>query len=78
MPAAASATDLLAPAVRGGRLVAEPEPFEFKRTRAAAEVARLHPGIRRFLNPHEYPVGIDLGLHEFRQQLIQRARLPET
>jgi nicotinate phosphoribosyltransferase len=76
LPAEATASDLLAPALRGGRRVAPAEPLAAIRSRAAEQVAGLHPSIRRFLNPHEYPVGIDLGLHEFRQQLIHSARAP--
>lgn len=74
LPAAAAASDLLVPQVRDGQLVSSPETLDAIRARAGQQVARLHPGIRRFLNPHEYPVGIDVGLHEFRQQLIQAAR----
>jgi nicotinate phosphoribosyltransferase len=40
------------------------------------QVAKLHPGIRRFMNPHEYPVGIDIGLHELRDQMIRQMRAP--
>ena len=76
LPAEATASDLLAPTLRGGRRVAPAEPLAAIRSRAAEQVAGLHPSIRRFLNPHEYPVGIDLGLHEFRQQLIHSARAP--
>jgi nicotinate phosphoribosyltransferase len=34
----------------------------------------LHPGIRRFMNPHEYPAGLERGLHEFKMRLILDAR----
>jgi len=74
MTADAAASDLLGPVVRGGQLVQAPEPLEAIRSRALEQVAGLHPSIRRFLNPHEYPVGIDIGLHDFRQQLIAGTR----
>jgi nicotinate phosphoribosyltransferase len=74
MPADAAATDLLVPVFRGGRPAQAPESLSTIRSRAAEQLARLHPGVRRFLNPHEYPVGIDLGLHELRQQLIESSR----
>jgi nicotinate phosphoribosyltransferase len=34
----------------------------------------LDPSVRRFLNTHTYPVGIELGLHELRTRLILKAR----
>jgi nicotinate phosphoribosyltransferase len=74
MPAEAAFADLLQPALRGGQPVGSPESLEQIRSRVREQLARLQPGVRRFLHPHEYPVGIDLGLHEFRQQLIMQAR----
>ncbi len=74
LPGDAQATDLLVPMMRNGTVVAEPEDLETIRVRAQSQLARLHPAIRRFLNPHEYPVGIDIGLHEFRDKMIRDAR----
>ena len=33
---------------------------------------RLDPGIRRFLNPQAYPVGIQRGLADLRRELATR------
>jgi nicotinate phosphoribosyltransferase len=44
------------------------------RARAQRQLAMLHPGIKRFDNPHEYPAGLELGLHEFKTELILRAK----
>jgi hypothetical protein len=44
------------------------------RERANAGVSALHRGIRRFLNPHEYPVGLERGLHDRRAELILETR----
>jgi nicotinate phosphoribosyltransferase len=66
--------DLLVPLMRGGRAVAEPPPIEDARARARAQVSRLHPGITRFVNPHQYPVGLSLELHELRTRLVLEAR----
>lgn len=74
MPAEAESSDVLAPAILGGQRVADAEPIEAVRERAVAQVAKLHPTIRRFLNSHEYPVGIELGLHELRDRMIREAR----
>ena len=70
----AQVTDLLRPMMRGGKVVAEPEDLETIRSRAQSQLSRLHPAIRRFLNPHEYPAGMDIGLYELRDQMIHAAR----
>jgi len=66
--------DLLEPVFRGGRLVADvPDPTT-ARERTRAELARFHPGVRRFVNPHAYPVGLESGLSERRTSLIMDIR----
>ena len=42
--------------------------------RARAELARFHPGVRRFVNPHRFPVGLEKGLFDLRTRLILEAR----
>jgi nicotinate phosphoribosyltransferase len=66
--------DLLQPIFRGGDLVYTPPTVEESRTRCREELAKFHTSIKRFLNPHEYPVGLDPKLHEVRMELIQAAR----
>ena len=78
MPATVAARDLLTPVIRGGRVICESEPLEVIRARARGELQRLHPTIRRFMNPHEFPVGLDIGLHERRDAMIQAARDPQA
>ncbi|QDU90344.1 Nicotinate phosphoribosyltransferase pncB2 [Pirellulimonas nuda] len=79
IPAGATGADLLAPVMRGGRLeerfaAGGPETIHTARTRAQQELGRLHPTVRRLLNPHEHPVGIDVGLHELRDQMVREMR----
>lgn len=69
-----SAEDLLVPVMRNGARLAAPEPLGAIRERAANQLRQLHPGIRRFMNPHSYPVGLDIGLHELRSEMIRRLR----
>jgi nicotinate phosphoribosyltransferase len=66
--------DLLVPVVRGGRAVYEAPPLERTRARAHGQVETLHPGIKRFVNPHQYPVGLALELHELKTRLVLEAR----
>jgi nicotinate phosphoribosyltransferase len=74
IPAEAEAEELLEPVVRGGRIVARKTSLDDTRKRARAQLAALHPAIRRFLNPHVYPVGLERRLHEAKAQAIVAAR----
>ncbi len=67
-------TDLLEPILRGGRLVNEPPSLAAARARAAEQVGRLHSGITRFVNPHQYPVGLSAELHGLKTRLVLDAR----
>lgn len=65
---------LLVPIFRAGRPVyAEPALADI-RTRAQRQLACLHAGTKRLLNPHEYPVGLEPGLFELRTRLILERR----
>jgi nicotinate phosphoribosyltransferase len=74
IPAGTPSEELLVPVLRKGRLVYEPPPLVQSQRRAREQVMRLHPGIRRFVNPHQYPVGLALQLHELKTQLVLEAR----
>jgi nicotinate phosphoribosyltransferase len=65
---------LLEPAFRAGERVRPPAALDACRARAAAQVAALHPGVRRLVNPHAYPAGLELALHERKTAMILRAR----
>jgi nicotinate phosphoribosyltransferase len=73
-PADIEAADLLVPAFRDGRRVADPPPLEEVRGYAREQLAGFHEGVKRFINPHRYPVGLEQGLHERRTELILRER----
>ena len=44
------------------------------RYRVQEELARFHAGIKRLVNPHIYPVGLERGLHERKTALVLAAR----
>jgi nicotinate phosphoribosyltransferase len=69
-----SAVDLLQPVFRDGVRTHPQESLAQIRQRAQTELSQLHRGIRRFDHPHEYPVGLEQGLHELRTQLILKER----
>lgn len=74
IPQNAANEDLLVSVFREGTLVYEAPTIAQIRERAAKQLAGFHPGIKRFLNPHQYPVGLELGLHNLKTELILKAR----
>ncbi len=75
VPEDARGEDLLVPVYRGGRQVYRPPPLEEVRARTFAQLARFHGGVKRFVNPHRFPVGLERGLHDLRTRLVLEARL---
>jgi nicotinate phosphoribosyltransferase len=74
LDAATAHEDLLVPVFRDGVRVGELPTAREARARAAAQVASLHAGIRRFDHPHQYPVGLEKGLYDLRTKLVMEAR----
>ena len=70
----AVAEDLLVPVVRAGRRIGESPPLSDIRARTLAQLGSLHPSMKRLLNPHEYPAGLEIGLHELRMALVRTAK----
>jgi len=66
--------DLLLPVVREGAIVYDRPPLTAIRDRTSQQVTMFHPTVRRLLNPHHYPVGLERGLHEMKTALILEAR----
>jgi nicotinate phosphoribosyltransferase len=74
MAADAPHRDLLIPVYRGGERVYQPPPLATARALAAAEQNKLHAGIKRFMNPHRYPVGLEKSLYDLKLRLVLEAR----
>jgi nicotinate phosphoribosyltransferase len=74
LPASLHHEDLLVPICRKGELVYSVPELKAVQQRARDQLSRLHVGIKRFVNPHQYPVGLERNLHELRTQLILKAR----
>jgi len=68
------AEDLLVPVLRRGEAVYAPPPLPAVRDRTRGQLARLHAGIKRFLNPHSYPVGLERSLHEAKMAMVLAER----
>jgi nicotinate phosphoribosyltransferase len=78
MPSDAASEDLLIPIFKQGKPVYANPNIQDLRQRTQDQLAGFHEGIKRFLNPHEYPVGLEAGLHQLKTELILRARGIET
>ncbi|WBO83717.1 nicotinate phosphoribosyltransferase [Hymenobacter yonginensis] len=66
--------ELLEPIFRRGELVHTLPTLQESRAHAQRQVLSLDPSIRRFLNPHTYPVGLEESLNTFRTKLILEKR----
>jgi nicotinate phosphoribosyltransferase len=66
--------DLLVPVFRGGERVRAAVPLEESRARVQQQLSQLDPTHKRLLNPHLYPAGLEIGLHERRTEMMLRAR----
>jgi nicotinate phosphoribosyltransferase len=66
--------DLLVPVHRGGKICYQPPPLAEVRKHAKAQLELFHGGVKRFLNPHQYPVGLEKSLFDLKTRLILEAR----
>ena len=66
--------DLLLPIFRRGRRVYEVPPIAAAQERTRAQLARFHSGIKRFVFPHQYPVGLEERLFDLKTRLVLAAR----
>jgi nicotinate phosphoribosyltransferase len=74
VPREAEQTDLLVPVLRAGKRVYESPPLPMIREQTLSQLARLPGGVKRFLNPHQYPVGLEPSLHDLKTCLVLQAR----
>jgi nicotinate phosphoribosyltransferase len=74
IPADAPGEDLLQPIFRRGELVYERPALAASRQRTSDELAQLHAGVKRFVNPHQFPAGLERNLFDLRTRLILEAR----
>ncbi|HEY9869464.1 MAG TPA: nicotinate phosphoribosyltransferase [Candidatus Obscuribacterales bacterium] len=67
-------TELLRPIFRSGNLVYQLPSLDETRSYAQTQLDGFHASIKRLLNPHEYPVGLEVRLHELKTKLILKER----
>ncbi len=74
MSATAASEDLLVPVFRVGSRVYDVPCLADSRRRVQEQLGLFHAGVKRFVNPHQYSVGLELGVHERKTRLILKAR----
>jgi nicotinate phosphoribosyltransferase len=72
IPGDAEFSDLLIPVMRGGKAVYASPPISEMKKAAAENLSSFPPGIKRFIYPHLYPVGLELGLYRKKITLALR------
>ncbi|MCZ6697418.1 MAG: nicotinate phosphoribosyltransferase, partial [Planctomycetota bacterium] len=72
--AGTSHVDLLVPITRAGKIVYEQPSLDETRSYVQDQLGRFHPGVKRFVNPHQYPVGLERNLYELKNELVLKAR----
>ena len=73
-PENCSRQDLLVPVIRAGKCIYESPPLPKIRERVQQQLASFYSGIKRFVNPHQYPVGLERRLDAMKTRLILKAR----
>ncbi len=66
--------DLLKPIFRQGNFVYSAPTIHQSREYARTQLGGFHAGIKRFVNPHQYPVGLERKLDQLKTKLIFEAR----
>ncbi|MGH9362524.1 MAG: nicotinate phosphoribosyltransferase, partial [Thermoanaerobaculia bacterium] len=59
---------------RAGRRVYDPPPLPAARESTLEQLGGFHEGIKRLVNPHRYPAGLEKGLFDLKMRLILEAR----
>jgi nicotinate phosphoribosyltransferase len=74
IPPEAVYEDLLVPIFKGGKLVYSVPGLDQARALRQERLQAFHPSILRLLNPHQYPVGLESGLHKMKLDIVMRER----
>ena len=69
-----AAKDLLVPIFKDGKKVYTSPSLHSIAKHCQDELKRLQVGVKRFLNPHVYPVGMEKNLYELKNKLVKKIR----
>ena len=67
-------SELLVPIFRQGECIYRVPSLEESRQRTQEQLAMFHAGVKRLVNPHAYPVGLEERFFEQKTELLRRAR----
>jgi nicotinate phosphoribosyltransferase len=74
IPAGTAYRDLLVPVIKNGKRVYPEMEIGAIRNLVIENMKKFHDGIKRFVNPHIYPVGLEKSLYEMRTKMIMEKR----
>lgn len=66
--------DLLKKVIDKGKVIYDSPGVQEIRSFSLEQIKDLHPGVRRFTNPHAYPAGLEVALYRDREQQIDRLK----
>ncbi|MGM0440063.1 MAG: nicotinate phosphoribosyltransferase [Chlamydiota bacterium] len=66
--------DLLEPIFRRGRQVYSTPTLKDIKHKTQQELSRFHQGVKRFINPHEYVVGVEESLYHLKLNLVKNIK----
>lgn len=66
--------DLLLPIFRNGEALYRSPTIHEVRNHTIGGLEKFHVGVKRFFNPHQYPVGMEKSLYDMKLQLIESIR----
>ncbi|CAG5069604.1 Nicotinate phosphoribosyltransferase pncB2 [Dyadobacter sp. CECT 9623] len=69
--------DLLVPIFANGKLIYSLPSIHEAKARVQDQLAHFYKGIKRFVNPHTYPVGLEKHLFDMKTELIMKLRQKE-
>ncbi|MFN8577085.1 MAG: nicotinate phosphoribosyltransferase [Candidatus Sericytochromatia bacterium] len=67
-------TDLLIPIFKNGQRVYNSPDIHYLRDITMKNLDKFYSGIKRFVNPHQYPVGLEKNLYDLKTELILKLR----
>ena len=66
--------DLLVPIFRDGKCVYQKPTINEIKARTKEQLSHFYAGVKRFVNPHSYPVGLEISLFDEKMALILKLR----
>jgi len=78
LPDSLEGEDLLIPIFKKGELCYTSPPIDEIRERTLNQLDQFHSGVKRFLNPHQYVVGMEHKLYDIKVDLIRKIRRKVT